>query len=1165
MRQPRTPTLDERSARQIVEELLHNRPAYTPLWEPVADGAGMGELRIFARFVEVLIERLNRAPDKNLLAFLDRLGVSLIPAQEARAAVVFTPLPGSGDGRLDAGARLSADSTAAEPLFFETEGTIALAAATLAEIKSVWPQEDAWADHTQELIGGQGANLFEPRQPLPHELYLAHDTLLAFQGTAAIDVEFRLATFGSEPLKTAWEFWDGAIWQPFRPFDADDPQGSRDGTDGLTRSGVMRLRADCGESVRRAVQNTEAHWIRCRVDSLPPDPNRIVPEIDRLRVRSSIERPAFQWTVEEQTSQGSFSFRVTVREEDGTPIPDVHVVLSRTLGVGAIFAEQQVSDENGNATFTTAVEDEEHTLGVNAPALASDYRAITTSNAPLHVVYTLRRGNQPKAAFSDGTKIDPTKSFFPFGEAPRTGSVFYFSEPDAMSKPGATVSLWSAALGLRPPRAEETVIADLPQVRWEYWNGRRWRTLPLEVVSEGAAGLDDLHDISHFLEEGMLSSRVPLDIAAKEINGEEARWFRAVLRGGTYGYQQTISFDGGSFTLVNTVPPALADLRIGFSYQSPWEFPQHCLTHNDFQWRRHPDVRWPGGLFAPFHPTSDLSPTLYLGFDRPLPNDRVSLFVDVAESEEALPSVLWEVWNGETWIEVAADDGTRNLSRPGIVSFLSPPVAQRAQATLRHAAGDRAELTDELEGAPFVVGDLVVVSDGDRTALARVAEIEGPTVRFEGPLENEFQGGTLRQAALPRFGAALDWLRARLEESVAAPRQAANGVHLNGVWARQVRTIDNELLGSSTGQENLTLFFTQFPILDGEAIEVRELQGARAEVEFPILRDELLQRGFDSEDLRTVADPRTGKVREVWVRWQPHEHLNFSGPDDRHYVIERARGKLIFGDGRRGSIPPVGLNNIRARTYRTGGGLEGNVPAGAINQLLSGGSFVQSVTNPHAADGGADTEALSGLKVRGPRTLKHRGRAVSTMDYETLCREASPGVAVARALPTRTRNGRPAAGSVTVVIVPRSKDPRPVPSLELRERVRDHLLARVPASLAPEDLSVVGPEYFPVGVVADVVALEPTRAGTVADLVREALYAFLHPLEGGPDGLGWPFGRDLYLSDVAAVVESVAGVDHARRIQLQRNGVPRGERIEVPDDRILVAGPLRIEAVDATR
>ncbi len=237
-----------------------------------------------------------------------------------------------------------------------------------------------------------------------------------------------------------------------------------------------------------------------------------------------------------------------------------------------------------------------------------------------------------------------------------------------------------------------------------------------------------------------------------------------------------------------------------------------------------------------------------------------------------------------------------------------------------------------------------------------------------------------------------------------------------------------------------------------------------------------------------------------------------------------------------------------------------NVSTGTINQLLSGVT-AESVTNPRAAEGGANSEPIDSVSTRGPKITRHRYQALSLTDYEALAREASPAVAVARALPTTHPSGRPAPGWVKVVIMPQSQDPQPQPSFGLRRLVKNFLVQRMPAAIA-DQISVEGPRYLPIGVEAVVAPVDLTMAGPVLDGVKIALKNFLHPLTGGPEGSGWPFGRDVYLSDVAAVLEIQAGVDYVDTINLLLDGTPKGETIAVPPDhRIVVAGLLEITVI----
>lgn len=95
---------------------------------------------------------------------------------------------------------------------------------------------------------------------------------------------------------------------------------------------------------------------------------------------------------------------------------------------------------------------------------------------------------------------------------------------------------------------------------------------------------------------------------------------------------------------------------------------------------------------------------------------------------------------------------------------------------------------------------------------------------------------------------------------------------------------------------------------------------------------------------------------------------------------------------------------------------------------------------------------------------------------------------------------------------------------------------------------VVSPLYVPVRVEAVVVrradAPEPVSPAKLRDdwdgvaardLRRgalEAVAAWLDPLRGGPDGRGWPFGRDVHVSDLYGVLEAVPGVDHVADLRL---------------------------------
>jgi len=250
-------------------------------------------------------------------------------------------------------------------------------------------------------------------------------------------------------------------------------------------------------------------------------------------------------------------------------------------------------------------------------------------------------------------------------------------------------------------------------------------------------------------------------------------------------------------------------------------------------------------------------------------------------------------------------------------------------------------------------------------------------------------------------------------------------------------------------------------------------------------------------------------------------------------------------------IPSVGRQV--AITYRSGGGLTGNVAAGAIHELHTAMPFVMSVTNPLPAAGGAAIESEHSVRARGPQSIRHRGRAVSRQDIEWLAHDASAEVARARCLPLVGPAGRAQRGWTTVLIVPHGLDARPMPSPELRRRVREHLAARVVAGRAA-NIRVLGPRYLPVSVQAECVPLQAGQAAEVEERLRTALNRFLHPLTGGLSRRGWGFGESVRISQVARIIQETQGVDYSLRVVLSAEGRVFDEFVPVEANTLVAPG-----------
>ena len=358
------------------------------------------------------------------------------------------------------------------------------------------------------------------------------------------------------------------------------------------------------------------------------------------------------------------------------------------------------------------------------------------------------------------------------------------------------------------------------------------------------------------------------------------------------------------------------------------------------------------------------------------------------------------------------------------------------------------------------------------------------------------------------------WLRCRFRQTrggqavyQTSPRvfSVAAASYGGTVSATHAVTIGEELVGRSDGLPGQTFRLQFAPILPRRKAELVEVQAESG----------------------------------TWEEWAEVEHFGDSDEGDPHVTIDSVAGLISFGptirdprggERQHGRIPRLGAA-IRMRSYRSGGGAAGNLAAGKINVLKTGVPFIDRVRNRVPAVGGRDAETVEHAALRAPRMLRTSFRAVTAEDYEYLAREASKGVArVCCRQPRPGANGGVAPGTVRVLIVPTVSNPaRRVAPDELR--LPDTLVEDVQAflnerRLLTTALRVEAPPVAQVRVEARVKARPKADPERVRAAVVEALDRFLNPLVGGQEGEGWPFGRELFISEIFAQLQGVPGVEY---------------------------------------
>ncbi|MEZ4433128.1 MAG: putative baseplate assembly protein [bacterium] len=669
--------------------------------------------------------------------------------------------------------------------------------------------------------------------------------------------------------------------------------------------------------------------------------------------------------------------------------------------------------------------------------------------------------------------VDMQRSWAPLGREPRTENTLYLRPQALPRQPGSRVKL--------DIRLAEARLHDLPQgsedlaLVWEYHDGKGWKLLG-KSTPEGSSSASD-HDFvdgsEAFTQSGEVTFRRPADLGTTEIQGESGPWLRVRIESGDYGLPGQYELDGERWKWRDERPLRPPWVRsMTFRYAEEETPVEHVLSYNDFAYFDHSlTSRTALKVFQAFEPSTEDSPALYLGFEAAFPNDPVRIYFRMSQKTS-----LEADRRHREYLREYYDERDRRLAAEQTVVW-------------EYWTGDSwADLSPR---------------DGTR------AFTESGFLEFVGPEDHKRSR---------RFGEVQYWIRARLEMGGYHEMPRITHILLNAVMASNQTTIRDEVLGTSDGTPNQVFQFSQGPLLEEQSIRVRERQAPEGE------ERELIVAAEGEQAIEPAR--REG----FWVTWSEVDSFYDSGPRSRHYVIDRIEGKVRFGDGRRGMIPPAGTASVLAAWYRIGGGSRGNVTAQAITAMRRSIAHIEGVNNAFPAAGGSDQETVEEAKARGPHVIKSRNRAVTAEDFEWLTLQASNGIARARCLNTIGREGE-----VTVVVVPKLDDRRLdltmklVPSTELLRRVKHFLDER---RLLTTIVHVVRPRYTEVSISVEIIRTTSGRSEALRRAVEERLRAFLHPLIGGRDGKGWSFGRSVLKLDLYHVIEDIEGVDVVHRIRL---------------------------------
>jgi hypothetical protein len=319
--------------------------------------------------------------------------------------------------------------------------------------------------------------------------------------------------------------------------------------------------------------------------------------------------------------------------------------------------------------------------------------------------------------------------------------------------------------------------------------------------------------------------------------------------------------------------------------------------------------------------------------------------------------------------------------------------------------------------------------------------------------------------------------------------------------------------------------------------------------------------------------------------WSVQRDLLESGPSDLNFVVEmdnNGYGHVRFGDGVCGYQPDAGT--LFRASYHVGNGTAGNVGAETITYIVLREEKLSGVNlrprNPLAAAGGTDPEPIDDVKQFAPYAFRDQlERAITAGDYASIAADnerrlearatlEAEDPAICAAAFTRLQGAKAAlrwTGSWYTALVALDPSDEETSPPELIDEVTLYLQ---PFRRMGYDLLVSQAEYVPLKVSITVCVLPNYLRGDVEGAVLDALSNRVLP-DGSlgffhPDNL--TFGGGVYVSQLLATAQAVAGVQNVMVTELERSEISDpasgSDPDELPCNSALLLGPFEIAQLD---
>ncbi len=259
-------------------------------------------------------------------------------------------------------------------------------------------------------------------------------------------------------------------------------------------------------------------------------------------------------------------------------------------------------------------------------------------------------------------------------------------------------------------------------------------------------------------------------------------------------------------------------------------------------------------------------------------------------------------------------------------------------------------------------------------------------------------------------------------------------------------------------------------------------------------------------------------LNDHWVKWEQRENLFLAKPEERVYLTDFSKGRVLFGDGKHGKLPAQ-YHSCKIRiNYRICLGKKGNLPKEAVFGIADSIPAIRKVVALEAFVGGCDMQTSAQAAESFSETMKYLDRAVCREDFELLAKKADRTISRVKVV---SENGR-----VILLILPKEPDNSQDYFEQIRQRVWEKLKENAAIVLTSENIfKIKEVTYIEFEVYVKAVLGDTQDYFEVYQKIEQRLNHYFHPVTGNFLGEGFEIGKLPTRMKIYHLIKTIEGIE----------------------------------------